>query len=238
MLTVDAISASYGRVRALERVSLQVGSGELLVVVGPNGAGKTTLAKCIAGFVTPTSGTISLDSARIDHQKPEKLVVRGVRLVLDGHRVFPELSVNDNLRLGKLALTDSAQFGQRREQVLELFPILGERLRQPARELSGGQQQLLALAQAFIGDPRLLLCDEPSLGVAHRLVPEIMSVLRTMADRGMGVIVIEQMLSLALHVADRVLVLNRGTVIAEGRPPEFSRDRLHELFLGGATSPR
>ena len=235
MLSVDDISAHYGRVPALSGVTFHVDSGELLAIVGPNGAGKTTLAKSIAGFVAPTRGTISLDGQRIDHQRPDKLVRRGVRLVLEGHRVFPELSVHENLRLGRLALTDTAQFAQRHEEVLELFPILRQRLRQPARELSGGQQQLLALGQAFVGEPKLLICDEPSLGVAQRLIPEIMAVLRRMAERGMRIIVIEQVLSPALQVADRVLVLNRGAAIARGTPSEFSRERLQELFLGTTT---
>ena len=234
MLAVDQISARYGRVPALTDVSLSLSSGELLVIVGPNGAGKTTLAKCIAGFVSPASGTITLDGARIDRLRPERLVTRGVRLVLEGHRVFPELTVRDNLRLGRMALADASRFPGRLEEILRLFPVLREKLRQPARELSGGQQQLLALAQAFIGEPRLLMCDEPSLGVAQRLIPEIMTVLRRMADAGMAVIVIEQVLNSSLHVADRVLVLSRGTVAARGKPAEFSRQRLQELFLGGS----
>ena len=237
MLVVDDVRASYGRVPALLGVSLTVQPGEVLVIVGPNGAGKTTLVKCIAGFVTPTAGTITLDGERLDRQKPERLVSRGVRLVLEGHRVFPELSVHDNLKLGRLALSDRAQFPQRLDEVLSLFPALREKLGQPARELSGGQQQLLALAQAFIGEPKLLICDEPSLGVAQRLIPEIMTVLREMAARGMRVIVIEQVLTAALQVADRVVVLNRGAIAAEGHPEEFSRERLQELFLGTASSP-
>jgi len=236
MLSVDSVSASYGRVLALDQVSVQADSGELLVIVGPNGAGKTTLAKCIAGFIVPSAGTISLDGTRIDGRKPEKLVSQGVRLVLEGHRVFPELSVYDNLRLSKLALVDTEEFPARLEEVLGLFPILRERLTQPARELSGGQQQLLALGQAFVGDPKLLICDEPSLGVAQRLIPEIMSVLRKMSDRGMRVIVIEQVLAPALQIADRVVVLNRASVIAQGKPQEFSRERLQELFLGNSRS--
>ncbi|TWP33253.1 ABC transporter ATP-binding protein [Leekyejoonella antrihumi] len=232
MLNVDDISARYGRVPALNGVSLQVNPGELLAIVGPNGAGKTTLAKCIAGFVTPTHGTISLDGQRISNQRPDKLVRNGVRLVLEGHRVFPELTVHENLRLGRLALSDAAQFPQRLEDVLDLFPILRERLRQPARELSGGQQQLLALAQAFIGEPQLLMCDEPSLGVAQRLIPEILTALRRMAERGTRVIVIEQVLTPPLSIADQVIVLNRGTVIARGTPGDFPRERLQELFLG------
>ena len=237
MLTVDDVRASYGRVPALLGVSMTVQPGEVVVIVGPNGAGKTTLAKCIAGFVIPTGGTNSLDGERLNGQKPERLASGGVRLVLEGHRVFPELSVRDNLRLGRLALSDKAQFPHRLDEVLSLFPALREKLSQPARELSGGQQQLLALAQAFIGEPRLLICDEPSLGVAQRLVPEIMTVLREMAARGMRVIVIEQVLTAALQVADRVLVLNRGAVVAEGPPSDFSRERLQELFLGTTSSP-
>ena len=234
MLIVDEISAGYGRVPVLDHVSLRVNRGEVLVLVGPNGAGKTTLAKCIAGFVTPTAGTITFDGERLDRLKPERLVRQGVRLVLEGHRVFPELTVSDNLRLGRIALQEAAKFAQRRDDVLDLFPILREKLRQPARELSGGQQQLLALAQAFIGEPNLLLCDEPSLGVAQRLIPELMAVLRKMADRGMSVVVIEQVLTPVLQVADRVVVLNRGTVAAEGLPTDFSRDRLQALFMGDA----
>lgn len=235
MLSVENIQVRYGRVPALNGVSLRVDPGELLAVVGPNGAGKTTLVKCIAGFVHPAAGTVSLDGHRIDHQRSDKLVRDGVRLVLEGHRVFPELTVRENLRLGRIALADPTQFTDRLEEVLRLFPILRERVRQPARELSGGQQQLLALAQAFIGQPKVLMCDEPSLGVAQRLLPQIMAALRRMTEHGTRVIVIEQVLTPALGVADHVVVLNRGAVIAHGTPGDFTRQRLQDLFLGDTT---
>lgn len=232
MLELTDVSGGYGWASAVHGIHMKVSPGELLLVIGPNGAGKSTLLKTIAGFVRASEGSIVFDGRPIVRKRPEALARRGLRLVLEGHRVFPELSVGDNLALAKLSLADRSRYSERVETVFDMFPILAERRRQPARDLSGGQQQFLALAQAFIADPRLLLCDEPSRGVAVGFIRPILEFLRKLADSGVGVIVVEQVVEAALEVADRVLVLGQGRIVAEGPPEEFDRTRLRELFLG------
>jgi branched-chain amino acid transport system ATP-binding protein len=232
VLRLTEVSAGYGWASAVHGIDLEVSPGEFLLVIGPNGAGKSTLLRTIAGFVKPSGGSIVLDGRSIAKKRPEALARRGLRLVLEGHRVFPELSVADNLALAKLSLADRSSFDERCGRVLEVFPILAERRHQPARDLSGGQQQFLALAQAFIANPRVLLCDEPSRGIAVWFLRPILEFLRNLADGGITVIVVEQVVDAALEFADRVLVLGQGRVVAEGPPADFDRTRLRELFLG------
>jgi branched-chain amino acid transport system ATP-binding protein len=232
MLRLADVHAGYGWASAVHGIDLEVARGELLLVIGPNGAGKSTLLRTIAGFVKPSRGEILLDGSSIARKKPEVLARRGLRLVLEGHRIFPELSIADNLELARLALADEDAYAARRAAVLEVFPILAERERQPARDLSGGQQQFLALAQAFIADPRVLLCDEPSRGIAVWFLTPILEFLRSLADGGVTVIVVEQVVDAALEYADRVVVLGQGSIVAQGPPGEFDRERLRELFLG------
>lgn len=233
MLSIRDLHSGYGRVPVLHGVDLAVEPGALVLVIGPNGAGKTTLLRTAAGFIRPQSGSIRFADESIAGQKPEVLARKGIRLVLEGHRIFPELTVTDNLRLGQLAGGDRGGFESRLEAVKEMFPFLGVRLDQPARDLSGGQQQLLALAQAFVAEPRVLLCDEPSLGVAQGLIPTILEFLRSLADSGVAVVVVEQLAEQALAVADHVAVLRQGVVVAEGPPAEFEdNERLRALFLG------
>lgn len=232
MLTLRDVSAGYGWASAVHEIDLDVAPGEFLLVIGPNGAGKSTLLRTIAGFAKPTRGSIELDGRSIGRMRPEALARKGLRLVLEGHRIFPELSVADNLALAKLSLADRSAFEERRRAVLEVFPILAEREHQPARDLSGGQQQFLALSQAFIADPRVLLCDEPSRGIAVWYLPQILDFLRKLADSGVTVIVVEQVVDTALEFADRVVVLGQGQIVAEGPPADFDRVRLRELFLG------
>jgi branched-chain amino acid transport system ATP-binding protein len=232
MLSLTDVSAGYGWASAIHQIDLEVAPNEFLLVIGPNGAGKSTLLRTIAGFVRPSRGSIMLDGSPIARKRPEVLARRGLRLVLEGHRVFPELSVADNLALAKLSLADRSSFAKRLEAAFDLFPVLAEREHQPAQDLSGGQQQFLALAQAFISNPRVLLCDEPSRGVALGFVRPILDFLRGVANTGVAVIVVEQVVDAALPFADRVLVLGQGRIIAEGTPDQFDQARLRELFLG------
>jgi branched-chain amino acid transport system ATP-binding protein len=232
VLSLIDVSAGYGRASAINRIDLEVAPSEFLLVIGPNGAGKSTLLRTIAGFVRPDHGAIVFDGRPIARKRPEVLARRGLRLVLEGHRVFPELSVSDNLTLAKLSLADRSSYPKRLEAAFDMFPILAERADQAAQDLSGGQQQFLALAQAFIANPRVLLCDEPSRGVAVGFVRPILDFLRGLADSGVAVIVVEQVVDVALEFADRVLVLGQGRIVAEGPPEQFDRGRLRELFLG------
>lgn len=212
MLKLTEVSSGYERLPVIREVSLEVGPGEILLIIGENGAGKSTLLRTIGGLIRPTGGSILLDGADITGRQAEDVAGMGLRLVLDGHRVFPELSVWDNIRLGGVVMKDASVFQKAADEVLSVFPILRERLRQPARDLSGGQQQMLALAQAFVAQPKVLLCDEPSLGLAQALLPPILAFLRRWAESGTAVVIVEQHIDIALGVADRVAVLDRGEV--------------------------
>ena len=233
MLEVRNLHAGYGRVPVLHDVTLSVRPGEVVLVLGANGAGKSTLLRSIVGFVRPTSGTVSFGGADITGDAPESNARRGLRLVLDGHRVFPELSVADNIRLGAAVRKDRADFEALAAPVLDFFPILRTKLRQPARDLSGGQQQMLALAQAFVARPAVLLCDEPSLGLAQALIPPILEFLKNWAKDGVGVLIVEQQIDLALSIADRALVIERGRISLSGSAEELKRDpRVQDIYLG------
>ena len=212
MLEVNELHSGYGKVPVLKNISFSVQPGEILLVVGENGAGKSTLLSTIGGFIKPERGTIKLDGKDIGGKQPEDIARGGLRLVLDGHRVFPEISVWDNLRLGAAIRRDKQGFERAIEEVFGVFPILKERLKQPARDLSGGQQQILALGQAFVARPRVLLSDEPSLGLAQALLPPILQFLRRWAASGTAIVIVEQHIDIALGVADRALVIERGAV--------------------------
>ena len=233
MLEVNNLHAGYGRVPVLHDVSLEVKAGEVLLVLGANGAGKSTLLRAISGFVRPTAGTVRFGGTDITGETPEANARRGLRLVLDGHRVFPELSVADNIRLGAAVRGEREAFEKLAQPVLDFFPILRSKLKQPARDLSGGQQQMLALAQAFVAKPQVLLCDEPSLGLAQALIPPILEFLRNWAKAGVGVLIVEQQIDLALSIADRALVIERGRISLAGSAEELKRDpRVQEIYLG------
>jgi branched-chain amino acid transport system ATP-binding protein len=233
MLEVRGLHSGYGRVPVLRGIDLDVRPGEVLLVLGSNGAGKTTLLRTLAGFLTPTQGTIRLDGHDIAGMQPNRVAQLGLRLVLEGHRVFPELSVADNVRLGRIIGHKAAGFEGRVEQVLTMFPMLRQKYRQQARDLSGGQQQMLALAQAFVARPAVLLCDEPSLGLAQALIPPILEFLRSWAANGTGIVIVEQQIELALGYADRAVVLEQGEVRLRGSAAELSRDpRVTQIYLG------
>ncbi|HWU64929.1 MAG TPA: ABC transporter ATP-binding protein [Ensifer sp.] len=211
MLEVRNIVAGYGTIPVLRDVSLKANAGEILLIGGENGAGKSTLLGTIAGFNKPDQGEILLDGKPIGGMAPELVARSGLRLVLDGHRVFPELSVYDNLRLGAAA-GGRQVFKRALEEIYDVFPVLKEKHRLYARDLSGGQQQMLALGQAFIAQPKVLLCDEPSMGLAQALLPPILSFLRRWAETGTAVIIVEQHLAVTSSYADQAMIIERGTV--------------------------
>jgi branched-chain amino acid transport system ATP-binding protein len=233
MLEVRGLHAGYGRVPVIRDVSLGVAPGEIVLVLGPNGAGKSTLLRTVAGFIKPYSGAVRLAGAEITGKAPEAIVRQGLRLVLDGHRVFPELTVADNIRLGAAARGADGPFEAMTAPVFEVFPILKEKLRSAARDLSGGQQQMLALAQAFVAKPKVLLCDEPSLGLAQALIPPILAFLRKWAEQGTAILIVEQQIEIALSVADRALVMEGGEIRLAGTAAELKADRrVQEIYLG------
>ena len=215
LLELDGVSASYRGLRALQGITMQVAAGEIVAVVGANGAGKSTLLRAIAGLVT-TEGVIRFDGAAIAGEKPHLVTRRGVGLVPEGRRLFPRLSVEDNLRLGAYARRgDPARFAPL-DLVFDLFPRLKERLPQRAETLSGGEQQMMAIGRALMTQPRLLMLDEPSQGIAPKLVDDILAAVGRIRALGTTVLLVEQRLAEALELADRAYVLQTGRIVMEG----------------------
>lgn len=240
MLEVRHLHAGYGRVPVLHDINLHVRPGEVVLVLGANGAGKSTLMRSIAGFVRPTRGSVMLCGRDVTGQSPEINARQGLRLILDGHRVFPELSVADNIRLGAAVQPGAGNFEALAHHVLDFFPILRTKLRSAARDLSGGQQQMLALAQAFVARPAVLMCDEPSLGLAQALIPPILDFLKGWARQGIAVLIVEQQIDVALSIADRAVVMERGAITLAGTADELKQDRrVQDIYLGRtAADPR
>ncbi len=224
MLRVEGLRVNYGPVTAVRRIDLEVGRGEVVALLGANGAGKSTLLRAISGLVRPRAGRILLDGEPIGHLPPARIVRLGIAHCPEGRRVFGSLTVADNLRLGAAARQDRAGVGADRERMLALFPVLRERLHQPAGTLSGGEQQMLAVARALMAAPRLLLLDEPSLGLAPLLVQTIFATLAALKEQGVTMVLVEQNAKLALEVADRAYVLRTGEVGLAGTAAELRAD--------------
>ena len=232
LLRLEGVSASYRGLRALQDVSLAVAAGEIVAVVGANGAGKSTLLRAIAGQVT-TQGAISFDGTAIAGMAPHLITRRGVGLVPEGRRLFPRLSVEDNLRLGAYARRGEADRFRPLELVFGLFPRLQERLAQRAETLSGGEQQMLAIGRALMTQPRLLMLDEPSQGIAPKLVDDILAAVGRIRALGTTVLLVEQRLAEALDLADRAYVLQTGRVVLEGKARDIARDaEVRRAYLG------
>jgi branched-chain amino acid transport system ATP-binding protein len=233
MLEVERLEVSYGALAALHGVSLTVGQGEIVALVGPNGAGKSTLLKAIAGLMAPRGGTIRWEGKRLDTEPPERIVECGVALVPEGRRLFARMTVQENLELG--AFTPRAQ-KERREQmerVYNIFPRLFEREDQLAGSLSGGEQQMLALGRALMGLPRLLILDEPSLGLAPRVVESIFSILAGLHRDGMSLLIVEQSVHVVLALAQRAYILEGGKIVGEGEGQKLLKDdHVRAAYLG------
>jgi len=238
LLEVSGLSARYGPVHALRDVSLEVRAGELVALIGANGAGKSTLLRAIAGLVAPAAGRVALDGRDVTGQAPEAMIRAGVALVPERRRVFAPLTVLDNLELGGYALSRGHDFRSRLEAGVEeayrLFPVLRRRRDQLAGTLSGGEQQMLAIGRALMTRPRLLLCDEPSLGLAPLVVAEIMRLLSTLREAGTTILLVEQNARMALRSADRAYVLEVGSVVLSGAATDLLQDdQLKAAYLGG-----
>jgi branched-chain amino acid transport system ATP-binding protein len=230
-LAVEGLSAGYGAILVLRDVSLEVRPG-LTVVLGPNGAGKTTLLKAIAGLI-PRRGTVTLDGRPLSG-RTDRIVAAGVTLVPEGRQLFPRMTVRENLELGGW-LAPPAERAQRLAQVLQDFPKLRERAQQLAGTMSGGEQQMVAMARALMSAPRLLMLDEPSLGLAPRRVDELLAMVRRIADGGTTVLLVEQNAKKALAVADRGHVMERGALVAAGPATLLARSSvIRDTYLGAA----
>jgi branched-chain amino acid transport system ATP-binding protein len=231
LLSVEDLHVSYGRTAALRGVSLEVAAGEIVCVVGPNGAGKSTLLTTVAGLRRPKSGEIRLDGRSIVGRKPEEIADFGLTLVPEGRHIFQTLTVRENL-----AVPNSRQ-RQDLEQVLALFPILAERLDMRAGNLSGGEQQQLAIARALVMRPRLIMVDEPSLGLAPLVIDRVYACFRQLRAEGVTLLVVEQSTARVLDIADRVYVLSTGSVALSGPVAEIGAGRLEEAYFGRAHTP-
>ena len=231
-LELRDLAASYGHVQALQPTRFLVGEGELMAVLGPNGAGKSTLLRAIMGLVQ-TSGEVLFRGARLPRRDPAAVAAHGVVLVPEGRGIFGPMTVADNLLLGAYLLRDRRVLAERRAFVLSLFPRLRERMAQPAGLLSGGEQQMLAVGRALMAGPRILLLDEPSLGLAPRVTGEIMAALRELNRGGLTIVLVEQKAPLALKLADRAYVLRLGQVVASFAPRDAAaQDALAGHYLG------
>jgi branched-chain amino acid transport system ATP-binding protein len=235
LLEVTDLVAGYGPIRALDGVSLDVEPGELVAIIGANGAGKTTLLMAISGVVTPRAGTVRFAGRPLAGLPPHEVMRAGIGHAPEGRRIFPRLTVRENLELGGFARRDRGQVARDIDEACGLFPVLGQRLAQLGGTLSGGEQQMLAIARALVGRPRLLLLDEPSLGLAPLIVAKVFEVIKSLSSRGIGVLLVEQNARAALKLAARGWVLETGRVTLTGTGPELAADRrVRDAYLGEA----
>jgi len=232
LLDVAGLTVAYGAVVAVRDVSLSVARGEIVAALGPNGAGKSTLLRAIAGAQKPQRGTVTFDGRPLHGLTPEAVVRRGVALVPEGRHVFPNLTVQENLAIGGIARSDRDEMQADAERWLERFPILGDRSGQLAGTLSGGEQQQLAIARALMSRPRMLLLDEPSLGLAPLFVDRIFELVAELRSDGVTVLLVEQNVHRALDVADRAYVLSVGSVVASGATDTLVEGELERSYLG------
>jgi branched-chain amino acid transport system ATP-binding protein len=233
--SISDLSVSYGKVRAVKGISMLAGKGEIVSLIGANGAGKTSILRAITGLTRPERGEIRFDGERIDGKGPDQVVARGVAMVPEGRRIFPFMSVRDNLLMGAYRRKDSAGVSADLDAILDRFPRLRERIKQQAGSLSGGEQQMVAIGRALMSKPRLLLLDEPSLGIAPIIVREIARFITSInRDHGVSVILVEQNSRMALKLSSRAYVLETGRIALSGPSSELAaNDDVRRAYLGG-----
>ena len=233
MLELHDVHVMYGNIRALQGVSLRVAAGELVALIGSNGAGKTTTLRTISGLLRPSLGTITFEGAEIDRASTDRIVALGISHCPEGRRIFGRLTVRENLVLGAVSRDDQAAIGADMDMVFGLFPLLKERLRQAGGTLSGGEQQMLAIGRALMSRPRLLLLDEPSLGLAPLMVERIFETIEELKREGRTILLVEQNVHHALDIADRAYVMETGRITLEGPAPVLRRDpQVERSYLG------
>ncbi len=231
LLELDRVEVRYGPIRALRAVSLKVDPGEIVALLGANGAGKSTTLRTISGLIHPNSGTVVFDGTPIQRMPSHDIVELGVGHVPEGRRIFPMMTVLENLEMG--AYLHRGNVSKNLERVYALFPVLAERRRQDGGTLSGGEQQMLAIARSLMSSPRLLLFDEPSMGLAPMFVKTIFQIIREIRDEGTTILLVEQNASQALHLADRAYVLENGSIVMSDRADVLLQDpRVRAAYLG------
>ena len=234
MLKIEDIHVYYGNIHALKGVSLDIHQGEIVTLIGANGAGKSTLLKTISGLLKPKSGKIEYENQSIMGKPAQAIVKMGISNVPEGRRIFANMSVQENLELGAFLRKDKDEIRKDYEKVFQLFPRLQERWKQQAGTLSGGEQQMLAMGRALMARPKLLLLDEPSMGLAPLLVKTIFRIIQEINETGTTILLVEQNANMALSVADRAYVIETGKVVLSGTPEELNEsDQIKHAYLGG-----
>ncbi len=235
MLSLENIFARYGAITALRGVSIVVNEGELVALIGVNGAGKSTVLSTIAGLLRPAQGKITFQGQQIDGKSPEQIAHLGIALVPEGRDIFPSLTVEENLRLGAYVRKNRTEYKKDLEETFSLFPILGERIRQPGGTLSGGEQQQLAIARALMSHPRLLMLDEPSLGLSPVMVDQIFDLVKRLHVLGTTILLVEQNVNRTLAISDRAYLINTGRVEMTGTPEQLRQHvNIENIYLGGS----
>lgn len=234
MLKINELNVFYGTIQALSNISFEVNQGEIVTLIGANGAGKSTILKTVSGLILPKSGTVTLNEKSIVGISANKIVEMGMSHVPEGRRVFANLTVLENLEMGAFTRHDKAEIKDDMEMVFTRFPRLKERIRQDAGTLSGGEQQMLAMGRALMSRPRLLLMDEPSMGLAPLLVNEIFSIIKDINKTGTTVLLVEQNANMALSIANRAYVLETGKIVLSGIASELAAsEEVRKAYLGG-----
>lgn len=233
MLEVKDLNVFYGKVQVLWNVSFRVETGTLVSIIGPNGAGKTTTLRAIAGLVKPARGSIKLDGKELAGLSPDKIASMGVAMVPEGRRLFPNLTVRENLLMGAYQKAAWEKREETLEHVYSLFPILKERTNQLAKTLSGGEAQMLAIGRALMSRPKILLFDEPSLGLAPKIVLKVFETIEKLKETNVTIVLVEQHVTHALRLADKAYLLENGRIVLEGNPDDLMRDdRIRRSYLG------
>jgi branched-chain amino acid transport system ATP-binding protein len=233
MLEVDNISAAYGLVQILWDVSFRIKEKEIVSIIGPNGAGKTTLVKTIMGLLPAKTGTICFRGENIENLPTYEIVKKGVTLIPEGREIFPKMTVEENMLLGAYTIKDKNAIKESKERIYKIFPILKKKEKTLAQTLSGGEQQMLVICRSLMSNPKLLILDEPSLGLAPILVGKVVDTLSKIHEEGVSVLLVEQNIRDSLNIADRGYVLEKGKIIIEGEGRELlSNDHIKEVYLG------
>ena len=234
MLSIKGLSVHYGIFQAIHELDMEVPEGQTVTLLGANGSGKSTILKAVSGIKKPTSGEIRFQETRIDGEKPENIVRWGIGSILEGRRLFPYMTVIENLKMGAFARSDKSGIRDDLDGMLERFPILREKANDRAGHLSGGQQEIVAVARGLMARPKLLVMDEPWQGLSPIMVKEIASIIRDIKSEGMTILLVEHNVSLALGVADKVYILQNGRMRFEGNPDDFSENEfVQKVYLAG-----